>query len=209
MRNKVSIAEYIAFLSIKYDVDPERLLDALVYAEKDLEAKCGGLSIRCRRRLQDKAVFLITNGDKVVAQFPISKEFLNSEGRTLNLEKANVIRRRLVERALSKKGRGQQLRIGELRTGMKQISLKAKVMRIAEPMVVFTKFGNNASVANALIADETGTIKLSLWNEQIDSLEVGDVIQVANARVSTFRNERQLRIGRNGTVKVVVGTSSE
>jgi replication factor A1 len=92
---------------------------------------------------------------------------------------------------------------------MKQISLKAKVMRIAEPMVVFTKFGNNASVANALIADETGTIKLSLWNEQIDSLEVGDVIQVANARVSTFRNERQLRIGRNGTVKVVVGTSSE
>jgi len=70
-------------------------------------------------------------------------------------------------------------------------------------MLVFTRFGNYASVANALIADETGTIKLCLWNEQIKSISVGDTVQLENARVSTFRGERQLRIGKNGMLSIV------
>lgn len=35
---------------------------------------------------------------------------------------------------------------------MKQVNLKAKVLEIAKPTLVFTRFGNYASVANALIA---------------------------------------------------------
>jgi len=65
---------------------------------------------------------------------------------------------------------------------------------------VRARFGNYASVTNALIADETGTIKLCLWNEQINSISVGDTIQIENARTSTFRGERQLSIGKSGTL---------
>jgi replication factor A1 len=83
---------------------------------------------------------------------------------------------------------------------MKRVNLKAKVLEIAEPTLVFTKYGNYAKVANALVADETGTIKLCLWNEQITSISVKDTVQIENANVSMFRGERQLRIGKHGTL---------
>jgi replication factor A1 len=97
----------------------------------------------------------------------------------------------------------RSLRIGDLRIGMKKVNLKARILEIAKPTLVFTRFGNYASVANALIADETGTIKLCLWNEQINSVSMGDTIQIENASMATFRGEKQLRIGRKGTLSNV------
>ena len=194
MRSKVSIGEYLAFLSIKYEVDPDKLFYALISAGENQKSTCGNLSIKCRSKLHDKTVLLITKGQKVVAQFPIPKEFL--------LERSNpikdLINPDMVRRHLNKKNREPRLlQIRDLRAGMKEVNLKAKVLEIARPTLVFTRFGNYASVANALIADETGTIKLCLWNEQINSISVGDTVQIENARVSMFRGERQLRIGKS------------
>jgi replication factor A1 len=58
-------------------------------------------------------------------------------------------------------------------------------------------------VANASVGDETGMVKLCLWNEQIDAVATGDMIEVENARMSLFRGERQLRIGKNGKLNVL------
>jgi len=87
-----------------------------------------------------------------------------------------------------------------LRTGMNHINLKAKILEVTQPKHVVTRYGNNASVAKALIADETGTIKLCLWNGQIDSVSVGDTIQIENAQASVFRGERFLSLGKKGTL---------
>jgi len=200
LRNKVSIGEYLAFLSIKYEVDPDRLFYALISAGENQKSTCGNLSIKCRGKLQDKTVLLITKGPKVVAQFPIPREFLLERSNPIkNLRKTDMLRRHLI-----KKNEGPHfLCIRDLRAGMKQVNLKAKVLEIARPTLVFTRFGNYASVANALIADETGTIKLCLWNEQINSISTGDTVQIENARVSMFRGERQLRIGKNGILSIV------
>ena len=194
MRSKVSIGEYLAFLSIKYEVDPDKLFYALISAGENQKSTCGNLSIKCRSKLHDKTVLLITKGQKVVAQFPIPKEFLLKRSNPLkDFMKTDMIRRHLV-----KKNKGSHsLPIRDLRTGMSHVNLKAKVLEIPRPRLVFTRFGNYASVANALIADETGTIKLCLWNEQINSISVGDTVQIENARVSMFRGERQLRIGKS------------
>ena len=194
MRSKVSIGEYLAFLSVKYEVDPDKLFYALISAGENQKSTCGNLSIKCRSKLHDKTVLLITKGQKVVAQFPIPKEFL--------LERSNpikdLINPDMVRRHLNKKNKEPRLlQIRDLRAGMKEVNLKAKVLEIARPTLVFTRFGNYASVANALIADETGTIKLCLWNEQINSISIGDTVQIENARVSMFRGERQLRIGKS------------
>ena len=205
MRNKVSIGEYLAFLSIKYEVDPDKFFYALISARENQKSTCGNLSIKCRGKLQDKTVLLITKGPKVVAQFPIPQEFLLERSNPIkNLRKTNVLRRHLI-----KKNKGPlSLHIRDLRTGMKQVNLKAKVLEIARPTLVFTRFGNYASVANALITDETGTIKLCLWNEQIKSISAGSIVQIENARVSTFRGERQLRIGKNGILSIVEDMNS-
>jgi replication factor A1 len=89
---------------------------------------------------------------------------------------------------------------------MKKVNLKAKVLEIAKPTLVFTRFGNYASVANALVSDETGMIKLCLWNEQISSLSIGDTVQIENGNISMFRGERQLRVGRKGTLRILDGS---
>jgi ssDNA-binding replication factor A large subunit len=86
---------------------------------------------------------------------------------------------------------------------MNRINLKARVLEIPKPRSVITGFGEFAKVTNASIADETGIIQLSLWNKQIDIVSVGDLIRVENARVVTFRGERQLRVGRGGQLSVI------
>jgi replication factor A1 len=196
----VSASEYLAFLSLKYEVDPDMFFRALVSAEENQSATCGNLSIEYRGKQRDKTVLLITKGQKVVAQFPLPKEFFAEANNPIrSARKTDMIRRHLVKTDC----RSSSTTISGLRTGMKRVSLRAKVLEIARPTLVFTRFGNYASVANALIADETGTIKLCLWNEQIGSISIGDTIQIENASMSTFRGERQLRIGKKGTVSNV------
>jgi len=206
LRNKVSAGEYLAFLSIKYEVDSGELFYALISAGENQKSRCGNLSIECRGKTQDKAIFLIMNDSRVVAQFPVPQEFLLKRGNPIkDFMKTDMIRRHQVK----KNSGSRSLPIGDLRTGMNHVNLKAKVLEIPRPKLVVTRFGNYANVANALIADETGTIKLCLWNEQINSISIGDTIQIENARTSTFRGERQVRIGKKGTLSNIEDLGSQ
>jgi len=199
MRSKLYPSEYLALLTIKYNVDPDKFFDALVSAEKNRKSECGTLSIECRTKQNRKVIFLITQGSKVVAQFKITEEFLSKKKNPIK-EVRNTY---LGDRYSTKKAEEQQpLQIKDLRVGMKKVNLKAKVVEVSKPKSVVTRFGNHANVANALVSDGTGKIKLCLWNDQIELVAVGDTIQIENARVSTFRNERQMRVGKNGVLRV-------
>jgi replication factor A1 len=198
MRNRESPIEYLAFLSVKYRVDADEFFRALVSAVENRRSHCGGLSIECRRKQKERAVLLITKGSKVVAQFTVSTEFLQNRDNPINnIRNANVLCRRLIKKDTDP----HSVQVKDLRIGMKSVNLKAEVVEIAEPKFVVTRFGNCASVANALISDETGRIKLCLWNEQINSISVGDNIQIENAKIYAFRGERQVRVGKNGALR--------
>ena len=200
MRKKKSAGEYLAFLSVKYEVDPEDFLHALRSAEKHKESRCSKLVIRCRGRTKNKLIFLIRKESEIVAQFRISEEFLFNESNHLR----NFIDTDKIRRYLSKKARTDSANfIKDLRTGMRHVNLKAKILEVAAPKRVFTRYGNRASVAKASIADETGTIKLCLWNDQIASVSAGDTVQIENAQVSAFRGENQLSLGKKGTLSNV------
>jgi len=206
LKNKVSALEYLALVSIKYEIDPDELLYALNLAWRQQEAKCRQLSIQCRGKKQDEAMFLILEGSKVVSQFPIPHDFLFERDNPIkDFMKTDIIRRHLNK----KNNEPHSLSIRDLRIGMTHVSVKAKVLQIPRPKLVVTRYGNCASVTNALIADETGTIKLCLWNAQIDSISDGDMIQIENARTCTFRGEKQLSIGRNGTLSNISDLHSQ
>ena len=193
----MSVGEYLAFLSLKYEVDPDELYNSLVTAVEKGKAKCGELLIENRGKQKDKTIILITKNSKVVTQFPVHKDFFSEVNPIKNVDRERLPRRRLI----SKKNKGKSFfRIRDLQVGMRQVNLRARVLEVANPTLVLTRFGNYASVANALIEDETGVIKLCLWNDQINSISVGDHVEVKNAHVSIFRGERQLRIGRNGKI---------
>ena len=86
---------------------------------------------------------------------------------------------------------------------MKRVEIEAKVTEKGDTREVQSKFGDQTlMVADAMIADETGTIKLTLWNEQIDQINDGDIITIENGYVTSFRGEIQLNIGKYGKLTV-------
>ena len=192
------LLEYLALISMKYGIDANDFFNSFVEAWKHQQSTCKVLLIECRKRTRDHAVFLITNGFRVVAQFPIPKHILE-ETSPLKM----FARTRALGRTTPKRIKIEHPRIEDLKSGMNRINLKARVTEIPKPRSVFTRFGTFAIVTNASIADETGIIQLPLWNKQIDTVSVGDTIQVENARVVAFRGERQLRVGRGGQLSVI------
>jgi replication factor A1 len=52
------------------------------------------------------------------------------------------------------------------------------------------------------MSDETGTIKLTLWNDQIEMVNVNDIIRIENGYITSFRGEIQLNVGKFGTLTV-------
>src|SRR3989344_1727441 len=67
----------------------------------------------------------------------------------------------------------------------------------------FNKFGKQGRVCNAKIKDETGEIALTLWNDDIDKVNVGDRIKIENGYVNEWQGELQLTTGRYGKLEVL------
>jgi replication factor A1 len=96
------------------------------------------------------------------------------------------------------------LKIKDLRDGMKRVSIEAKVTEKSDTREVKSRVKDQTyMVADAVIADETGSTKLTLWNEQIDQVNVDDVVKVENGYVTSFRGEIQLNAGKYGKLTVI------
>jgi len=96
------------------------------------------------------------------------------------------------------------LKIKDLRDGTKRVDIEAKIIEKTGPREVLSRYKDVVlRVANATISDETGTIKLTLWNDQIDQVKINDTIKIENGYVTSFRGEIQLNIGRYGKLSIV------
>jgi ssDNA-binding replication factor A large subunit len=94
------------------------------------------------------------------------------------------------------------MKISELRAGMNEVAVSGKVTEISEPRQVQTKYGLK-NVADANVQDDSGSIKLSLWGDQISSVKVGDSVEINGGYIKEWSGELQLGVGRNGELKVV------
>ena len=94
------------------------------------------------------------------------------------------------------------MKIADIKVGMSNVSLEAKVVDISETRDVRTRYGPK-TVADATLEDETGQIALSLWERQIDSVAVGDKVSIKGAYVTRFRDKLQLNIPRSGKLEVL------
>ena len=96
------------------------------------------------------------------------------------------------------------MNIKDLRNGMKRVDVEAQVTEKGNPREVMSRYKDETyTVADAVVADETGNIKLTLWNEQIDQVNVNDKIKIENGYVTSFRGEIQLNVGRYGKLTVL------
>jgi len=196
------LLEYLAEISVKHMIDSNEFFDKIVYAWENRRSKCKELAIECRAKTRGSAIFLITTDYHVVAQFPIP-EYILKEATPLK-EFAYIIER---EKLASMKKRNanetRYFKIKDLKAGMKRVNLKAHVLAISKPQLALTRYNDYVMFANAALTDETGTIKLTLWNSRTRVLSINDIVKIENANVAAYRGELQLRMGRNSKLEVI------
>ncbi len=95
------------------------------------------------------------------------------------------------------------MKIAELRNGDKRVSVEAKVLEKGTPRQVVSRSGTETfTVADAVVSDDSGKMKLTLWNEQIALVNINDTIRIENGYVTSFKGEVQLNVGKYGRMTV-------
>lgn len=97
---------------------------------------------------------------------------------------------------------GTKEEVGNLNPGSRSLNLTVKVIS-KNPIreVVSRRDGTSHRVTEALVADETGAILLTLWDDTIESITDGDVVVVNNGYIRLFRGSMRLNIGRFGSLE--------
>jgi replication factor A1 len=197
---KPTLEDQLAFLSAKHNVYPSELFQALIQAKENGKSVCENLTIEYRGNINDQAIFLVQKDGNVVAQFRVSEATLSKNDVSFdNWMDTSRIRKEIAKQTPSP----SHFKIEDLRVGMKKVNVNAEVLETSEPAKVHTQFRDNALVSNALIGDDTGKIMLCLWDQQVNTVSVGNCIEIKNAHVATFKGEKQLRLGKNGTIRIL------
>ncbi len=108
----------------------------------------------------------------------------------------------------------RHLKIKNIVSGMRSVELIGRVVSISERRD-FEKEGRKGSVVNIVLGDETGTVRLSLWDDEINILntlgvEENDILKVSNAYVKVDgRGNHELRLGRFGKIEKIEGGDVE
>lgn len=92
--------------------------------------------------------------------------------------------------------------IKDLQAKQSNVDVVVEVVDIGE-IREFQKFGRAGRVATATIKDETGEMKFTLWNDEIDKIKKGQKVHIENGYVNEWQGEKQLTTGRFGKLKVV------
>ncbi|MEM4576726.1 MAG: OB-fold nucleic acid binding domain-containing protein [Candidatus Nezhaarchaeales archaeon] len=96
----------------------------------------------------------------------------------------------------------KRVQTSEIKGGMRELVVEGIVVEKGKPKTVQTRYGP-AQLTYAIIDDGTGQIKLNLWRDQIDMVNVGYKVRVENAFAKEFRGELELNVGSNGKIIVL------
>ncbi len=94
------------------------------------------------------------------------------------------------------------MNISELKPKQGKIDIEVEVIE-KESVKEFSKFGSVGKVCNAKVKDDSGEIKMTLWNDDVDKVEVGDKIRITNGYVGEYQGELQLSTGKFGKLEKI------
>lgn len=98
----------------------------------------------------------------------------------------------------------RELKIGDLNPNSRGFKVTVKVLEMGEERSVFSRRdGGEHRVAEALVGDETGTIFLTVWDDDIDALreKIGSSVTINNGYITLFRGSMRLSLGRFGSIE--------
>lgn len=192
-----TVSKSIVHLAGKHQLEPNHLIDTFVDAWRNSRSHYKSLQITCRESEHDLARFLITVNENVVSQFPIHLKLLQTPGAL----KAYIedIPIPTTPRAIAQPAKT----VDALKAGMKGVRVTGKIVEVPPSKLVYSRWGSPCYVSNVELADETGSISMSLWNEDIHKVHVGDDVVINNGYVYNFRGEPQLRLRKKSTLSII------
>jgi ssDNA-binding replication factor A large subunit len=96
-------------------------------------------------------------------------------------------------------------KIGDLKEGVGSVNVAALATQVSEIREFIRRDGSEGRVVSVLLEDETGTVRLSLWDDDvdlIDDIQDGSIIVVENGYTRAGFGGLDLNAGRNGRVHV-------
>ncbi len=94
-------------------------------------------------------------------------------------------------------------KVGELTPQSRAVNVTAKVMSKSEVRnIAGGRDGAAHRVCDALVGDETGSVYLTLWDDNIEKVNNEDTIIVKNGYINLFRGNMRLNIGKYGTLEI-------
>ena len=94
------------------------------------------------------------------------------------------------------------MHIKDLKSNQGNVDLVIEIVEKKEART-FNKFGKEGRVCNAVGRDDSGTVTLTLWNEDVDKVNAGDKIHLQNGWCSEFKGEIQISSGKFGKIEIV------
>jgi replication factor A1 len=97
-------------------------------------------------------------------------------------------------------------KIKDIKDGMGDLNLTGKVLEISEIKTFQRKDGNSGKVGNLLLGDDTGTVRVTLWDDKtefLNQVEYGDTVEVVNAyaRENAFTQKVELQVGNRSILR--------
>jgi replication factor A1 len=97
----------------------------------------------------------------------------------------------------------EMVKVDDLSPASKRVNIVVKVLDVGEPKEVPSKMGGSRTLAEARVGDETGTVLMTLWQDQIEQVSPGDVLLIDNGFMSLVRGHLRLNVGRYGSMSTV------
>lgn len=95
-------------------------------------------------------------------------------------------------------------KINEIKAGMNGLNILGKVLDLGKVRTFSRKDGTAGKVTNITIGDDTGKIRVTLWDAKAENpgIKVGEIVEVMNAyaRENTFSNSTELQFGSGGGI---------
>jgi replication factor A1 len=155
-----------------------------------------------RAALWDEACDLVKIGDIKIGQSLKVKGYIKqgSRGLEVNVGKGGNIEHVETEVAVNIKPQ----KIADIKTGMNDLNLIAKVTDTGKVRTFARKDGTTGKVTNVTVGDETGKMRITLWDKKAEEpgFKAGDTVEITNAyaRENTFSNQTELQLGSGGGI---------
>lgn len=95
------------------------------------------------------------------------------------------------------------IKVNQITNDLKNVNTTVKILQKTNERTVTVKRDNSQHrICTFLAGDDTGSVNLNIWDDDIDRLKVNDQVEIKNGYVSEFRNTLYLNVGRFGTIDI-------